>query len=195
MGLVLSFFIILILILGIIFLKVKITANSLDFELFRKDLRKSEYDIRIGLYFLGLIKILNIRIRNGVIEYIFVKLDINKIIKSKLYIDKIKPKFDNITKKKMMENLKKTRFKLENFKFNLKLGTDSIVVTSMLVGIISGIISYSMQTYIEKYNKENYYWRVLPNFEENLFVKLSASLKLSYSPFLSKIVKRLQFIN
>lgn len=190
MGLVLSFFIILILILGIIFLEVKITVNSIDLELFRRDLKRAEYEIKIQLYFLGFIKLFSIKILNGVIEFLFFKININKVLKSKLYINKFKSKFDNMSKKKMLENFKKIRFKLENLNFDLKLGTDSIVLTSMLVGILSGIISSSMQAYIEKYNKEKYYWRILPNFEENLFVKLNASLKLSYSPLLSKIVKR-----
>lgn len=189
MGLVLSFFILLILILGIIFLKVKISAKSLNLELFRKDLKKAEYDIRVSLYFLGFIKIGSIKIRNGIVELFFIKKTIDDLKKSNLYVKNIKPKFAQMSNKKKLNDLKKINFRLEDLRLNLELGTDSVVITSMLVGIISAIISSSMQIYIEKFNKEKYKWRVLPNFEENLFINLNASLNLSYSPILNKIVK------
>ena len=81
------------------------------------------------------------------------------------------------------------KLKLEDLNLNLKFGTDDVIITSILIAIISGIIATTLQEYIENFNKEKYKWKILPNFEEKLFLDLNASLKLSYSPILSKIIK------
>lgn len=189
MKLVLSFFILLNLILGFVFFKIKVMANNLDLELIKKNIRKAEYDVKICLYFWGFIKIGSIRLSNGFVKFLFIKKSINEIKNSDIYLKNIKPKINKISKRKMVEDFKKINFKLENLKLDLELGTDSVVVTSILIGILSAIISSSMQVYIEKFNKEKYKWKILPNFEEKIFINLNASLKLSYSPILSKIVK------
>lgn len=189
MKLVLSFFILLNLILGVVFFKIKIIANNLDLEFIKKNIKKAEYDIKIGLYFWGFIKIGSIKLSNGFVKFLFLKKSINELKNSNIYLKNIKTKIDKIPKRKMFEDFKKINFKLENLKFDLELGTDSVVVTSVLIGIISAIISSSMQVYIEKFNKEKYKWKILPNFEEKFFINLNASLELSYSPILSKIVK------
>ena len=54
MELVLSFFIILILILGIVFFKIKISANNLDVELIRTNVKKAEYKVIIRIVFFRL---------------------------------------------------------------------------------------------------------------------------------------------
>ena len=189
MKLVLSFFILLILMLGIIFLKVKVSANNLDLELIRTNVKKAEYQIIIGLYFLGFIKIGGIKITNGMVQFLFFKKGIKELINSDIYLKAIQPKLESIPKQKMITDFMNMKLKLEDLNLNLKFGTDNVIITSFLIAILSGIISSSMQLYIEKFNKDKYKWKILPNFEERLFVDLRASLKLSYSPILSKILK------
>lgn len=189
MMLVLSFFIMLILILGIIFLKIRISASDVDLEVIRINLKKANYDIRVGIYFFGFIKILGIRIRNGFVEFLFFKKSINYLKNSNIYLNKIKPQIDKIPRQKMLENFNKINFKLDDFKLKLQFGTDSVIITSIMVGIISAIITSSMQAYIERFNNKKYKWKILPNYDERLFLNLNASLKLSYSPILSKIAK------
>lgn len=189
MELVLSFFILLILILGVIFLKIKVYANNLDLELIKKDLKKADYDIKAGIYFFGFIKIIGFRIRNGFVEFLFVKKEIRELINSDLYLNNIKPLIDKMPKSKVVEKVCNSNIKLEDFKLNLNFGTDSVIITSILVGILSGIIASMMQAYLEKFNKEKYKWKILPNYKEELFITLRASLKLSYSPILNKIAK------
>ena len=189
MMLVLSFFIMLILILGIIFLKIRISASDVDLEVIRINLKKANYDIRVGIYFFGFIKILGIRIRNGFVEFLFFKKSINDLKNSNIYLNRIKPQMDKIPRQKMLENFNKINFKLDDFKLKLQFGTDSVIITSIMVGIISAIITSSMQAYIERFNNKKYKWKILPNYDERLFLNLNASLKLSYSPILSKIAK------
>ena len=189
MKLVLSFFIILILILGTIFIKIKIFATNVDLEVIRINFKKANYDIKIGLYFFGLIKILGIRINNGFIEFLFFKKNISDLLNSNMFLNNIKPKIDKIPKSKMLESFNKINFRLDDFKFNLQFGTDSVIITSILVGIISAIISSSLEMYIEKFSKEKYKWKILPDYNEKLFMKLKASMKLSYSPIISRIVR------
>ena len=193
MKLVLVFFILLNLILGIIFLKIKIFVNNIDFQLIRKDFKKSNYDIMIGVYFGGLIRFVSFRIKNGFFEFLFIKKEIKELLNSDIITNNVKPMIQKIPKSQMIEKFCTTNAKLENLKFDLKFGTESVIITSILVGILSailsGIIAECMQSYIEKINKENYKWKILPNYEEKLFVKLRASMKVSYFPFLNKILK------
>lgn len=183
MELVLSFFILLILILGIVFFKVRISANNLDLEVARTSIKKAEYKIIIGLYFLGFIKIGAIKISNGVIQFLFFKVGVNKILSI------VKPRLESIPRRKLINDFCKMKVKLENLNLDLKFGTDDVIITSILIAILSGIIATTMQEYIEKFNKEKYKWKILPDFEERLFLDLNASLKLSYSPILSRILK------
>lgn len=189
MKLVLSFFILLNLILGIIFLKIKISAKEVDLEVIRTNVKKAQYKIIIGLYFLGFIKIGCIQISNGVIKFLFFRIGIDKILKSNFYLHLLKPRFQKIPKRELINGFCKMKVKLEDLNFNLKFGTDDVIITSFVIAILSGIITTTMQAYIEKFNKEKYKWKILPNFEERLFINLNASLNLSYSPILSKILK------
>ena len=193
MKLVLVFFILLNLILGIIFIKIKFFANDVDFQLVKKDLKKANYEIKVGIYFGGFIKIASLKIKNGFLEILFIKKEIKELLSSSIFTQNIKPMVEKIPKSQIVEKICSTNVKVENLKFDLKFGTDSVIITSILVGIlsaiISGIIAESMQAYFEKFNKENYKWKILPNYEEKLFVNLNASLKVSYFPLLNKILK------
>lgn len=183
MKVVLSFFILLIFILGIVFLKVKISANNLDLEVIRTNIKRAEYKVVVGLYFLGFIKIGTIKICNGIISFWFFKIGVDKILNI------VKPKVKKIPRKKLINDFCKMKVKLEDLNLNIKFGTDDVIITSILIAIISGIIATTIQEYIEKFNKEKYKWKILPDFDERLFIKLNASLKLSYSPILSRIIK------
>ena len=189
MKLVLSFFIVLNLILGILFIKIKVSAKKIDIVFIRKNIKTANYDINIGVYFLGFIKICNISIKNGYVKFLFIKKSIDEINNSKVFLKNIKLKFIKTSPKKMLENFKKIRFKLENLNLDLEVGTESVLFTSVLIGLLSTIISSSMQSYIEKFNKEKYKWKILPNFEERVLLNLNASLNLSYSPVLNIILK------
>lgn len=193
MKLVLAFFIIFNLILSIIFLKIKIYANNVDFQLTKMNLKKANYEIKIVICLGGILKIASFKIRNGFLEFLFVRKEIRELLSSNIFTQNIKPMIDKIPKSQIVEKFCSTNVKIENLKFDLKFGTDSVIITSILVGILSailsGIIAETMQAYFDKFNKENYKWKILPNYEENLFVNLSASLKVSYFPLLNKILK------
>lgn len=189
MKLVLSFFILLILILGTIFLKIRVFADNLELKIIKTDLQKTDYKVKVSLYFLGFIKIGSIKIEKGYVKFLFFRKKINDLKKSKIFITKIKPKINNMTKKQIIEEAQKINFRLDKLNFDLKFGTDSVLITSILIGVLSAIISSSMQIYIEKFNKKKYKWKIIPNFQEEIFIDLNASLRLSYLPIVSKIIK------
>ena len=193
MKLVLSFFIILIIILilifGIIFSKLKIKTKKLRFKLFKKDLISSDYDFILLFYFWGILKLFEIEVSNGNLKLLFFDIPFEKILSSKYYLKKVKPKVKQMNKKEILENLKKINFKIEKIDLKLEIGTDSVFLTSILVGIMSAIISSSMQNYIDKFKKEKYRWNIKPNFNENFLINLDANLSLSYLPILNKIIK------
>lgn len=193
MKLVLAFFILLNLILGIIFLKIKIFANDVDLQFIRKDMKKVEYEIKFAIYLGGFIKIASFSIKNGFLKMLFFKKEIKELVNSGVFTENIKPMIEKIPRSQLVEKIFSTNVKIENLKFDLRFGTDSVIITSILVGILSailsGIIAEAMQAYFEKFNKENYKWEIFPNYEEKLFLKLKASLMVSYFPILNKIIK------
>ena len=183
------FMFLIILILGVVFLKIRVSAQNLDLEVIRTNVKKAEYRIIIGLYLWGFIKVGGFTISNGVIQFLFYKKTIKDLRNSSIYLNTIKPKLKTIPKTKMLSDFMNMKLKLEDLNLDLKFGTDSVIITSILIGILSGFVATAMQTCVEKYNKDKYKWQILPNFEENLFLELNASLKLSYSPILSMILK------
>ena len=193
MKLVLAFFILLNLILGVLFLKIKIFANDVDLQFIRKDVKKAEYEIKFAIYLGGFIKIASFSIKNGLLKMLFFKKEIKELINSSIFLENVRPMIEKIPRSQLVEKFFSTNIKIANLKFDLKFGTDSVIITSILVGILSailsGIIAETMQAYFEKFNKENYKWKISPNYEEKLFVKLKANLMVSYFPVLNKIIK------
>ncbi len=171
MKLLLVFFVFLF--LGIIFSKIEVEINNIDFSLNSYHIKKLEldnFDVDVSLLIFSIIKILKINVNNKGVIINGIRLNIN--IKKYKYDNK---KIANILKKdnKIINNLK-------NIDLNLKYSTSDAFATAMIFPMLNIII----QNIIARCNfLDNSNFRITPFFYNVNSLKLSANSLFVFSFF------------
>ena len=147
---------ILVLIVLTIFAELRLTINNLEIKYCNYQFN-NKYDAKIGLYLFGKIKIISKQIQYNKNA----KLLENKNIDHKII-------------KEILNNFRK-KTKLEKFKLQIYLDTESVILTSYLIGIISGIIPNLIRENIKKYNHKYYNFEIAPLYRNNNFLYLKLS--------------------
>ena len=176
----LFFLIILILfviILLIIFSEIKLIIDNLEITNSNQK-NIPEYKCKIGLYFLGKIKLFSIKINNKktkkILEKDFVKDKIEKI--------KIKNVNANKYNRKMTKIIIKQIIKISKIsKLNLKIyiDTTNVIFTSYLVGIISSIIPNILRNSITSFNSKDYKFNILPLYKNQNYIYVNLNCIIS----------------
>lgn len=161
------FFFFLIFILGLIFSKVKLVINKLELD---NTVCKQGYlrdiDGRIKIYLFGIIKILSIKINKTRIKKASIKNFLNK--------DKLTAIEGKIAKNvsfKDIKEVKNIKINLEKLDMNLNLGTEDVIITSLLIFVISNIVTFIVVKNINKTNKKKYHYIINPCYQnKNVFI-------------------------
>lgn len=173
--LVWSFFvlILIIFIFGIISSKLKIVVKKLDFAMQEKVKSKNDYEIKLGIYLFGKIKIFGVSITDE---------KLNKLKKTKMYNDMLKKEVNVLDREILTDNIKCLDTKLEKVNLNVKLGTDSTLITSFLTFVVSTAVSFVLQKGITKYNPKKHKFIITPLYENRnnieIYLELVASFKM-----------------
>lgn len=154
----------------------KILYNESSGNYFKK------YNGRLGLYFLGKVRLLNIKISDNSINLNSVNSFIKKVIKQ----DKIKEQFKLIKKNNKKENSLTNIIrvlikngKIEKFITTIYIGVSNVLATSYLVGIISIILPSLIQSNIKKFKADNYFFKIKPVYNKNyVYIKLNFVISL-----------------
>lgn len=167
------FFIIFLASILLLFSEIKITLNTLEYDTEKKE-KESKYSGKIGLYFLGKIKLFAKKIDDKSTSQ-FLN---NNFIKEKITRLNIFNK-DNTTEKyrinrKIVKEVMK-HLKIDMLKLQIQIDTESVLLTSYLVGFISALIPNLIRNNIKSYNNKNYKWEIVPIYKS----KNSISLKLN----------------
>ena len=150
------FFCILIIFLGLIFSKIKISVEKIELNINNADFR-----IRIGFFLFGFLKIFGIKCdKNGIIflgkffsyKKIF-NLDFKEIKKKNL-------------KKKDIKIADELNIKIDFARFTLKIGAENIFITVFLVTLISSLIPEFLKKKVRKVNNKNINYKILPEFNK-----------------------------
>jgi hypothetical protein len=182
--LVLSFFIIFLLILGlgIYFGKLKVNIKNLEFEMNGKVKSKNTYKINVGIYLFGTLKMFGISFEENALRILGKKINYREIKQTKVYKDMIKKDVSEFDRKLLTDNIKTLNMKFEKINLNAKLGTDSTLITSFLTFAVSTGVSFVIQKSINKYNPNKHKFIITPMYENrnsiNIFLELIASFKL-----------------
>lgn len=187
------FFIILFLTFGLIFSKIKINVKKLDFKMFRNELFEKDYLIDIGIYLFGKIRILGITFRDNNMKFVGRNLKLDNIKKSKLYKNLEQSDIKEIDKKVLIDNIKNLNLKFEKFNLDLSLGTDSTLITSFLIFVVSTVISLIVQKGVSKYNPKKHSFIITPRYENCNLVNMD--LKCILAVKTKNIVKILKYIS
>lgn len=171
---------------GIIFSKITVEVNKCDFSYNEVELNKikfNEFEISVKLYLFKFLKILSIKIVRDYLSIfgIKIKFDFLKRIKKleenykKIYLD-----FKEILKNRKEINLKLISPKLTLFKLNFDFGISSQMLTTFFVPILSTIISFILRNSINKYNINNFYYKITPKYYNRIYLKLNFQTKLNF---------------
>lgn len=150
-------FLIFILILGFVFSKIKVNIQKIKI-----DMNSFNFKVKLGFLWFGIIKIFSIEFNEIGIKFFNKQIKYKKII-DKSQMKKIKDdlyKFD-------IKAIEKLNPKIELMKFNLKVGTEDIFITSFLVTIVSVIITELLRRKMKKINLKKTYYKVLPEYNKN----------------------------
>lgn len=159
------FLIILFLVFGLIFSKVKINVKKLDFKMFRNELFEKDYLVDIGIYLFGKIKILGISFRDNNMKFIGKNLRLENIKKSKLYKNFKQSDMKDLDRKTIIKEIKNLNLRFEKLNLDLSLGTDSTLITSFLIFAVSTIISLIVKKGVSKYNPKKHRFIIKPRYE------------------------------
>ncbi len=181
---VLSFFVVFLifLILGIYFSKLKIIVNKMEFEMNGNVKSKEDYEIKIGIYLFGIIKIFGIVLAENNLRFLNIKIPYRKIKRTKIYNEMIKKDAIDFDRKLLKDKIKNLSMKFEKINLNMKFGTDSTLITSFLTFIVSTLISFLIQKSVTKYKPNKHKFIITPMYENRnsikIFLELIASFKL-----------------
>lgn len=181
---VLSFFVVFLifLILGIYFSKLKIVVNKMEFEMNGNVKSKEDYEIKIGIYLFGIIKIFGIVLAENSLRFLNIKIPYRKIKRTKIYNEMIKKDAIDFDRKLLKDKIKNLSMKFEKINLNMKFGTDSTLITSFLTFIVSTLISFLIQKSVTKYKPNKHKFIITPMYENRnsikIFLELIASFKL-----------------
>lgn len=161
MILVLFFVLLIVLAIIIVLSYIRIKVEKVNMS----NIPEYHYDfiIKFGVYLFNKIRIIEI------------KIDKEKIKKSKL-LNRLK---ENISQKDLklelekmpnLKDIKKIDINLEQIDLNVKLGTEDVILTSVLVAFISATTGLVLGKAIKRYDEEKYRYIILPFYNnKNLF--------------------------
>lgn len=180
---VLSFFILFLILfisLGIVFSKLKIVVNSLEFEMNGKVKAKNNYQIRVGLYLYGKLKIIGITFEEDKIKFLNFSITYKNLKQTKFFQNMIRKDAIELDKQVLKDNIKLLSMRFEKVNLNVRLGTESTLITSFLTFAISTAISFILQKGITKYNPNKHKFIITPLYENRdniaVYLDLIASL-------------------
>lgn len=160
MILVLFFCIVILLIIVIMFSYIKINCNSLYISNIPEF--KYYFSINIGLYVFGKIKILGFTLTKEKLQ----QSKIMRKLKYKLEKDNVDFKLNS----KDIKLIKKSDINLEKIDTKIKIGTEDVILTSAIVGILASVIGIVLGRIISNYEEEKYKYVILPYYtQKNIF--------------------------
>ncbi len=181
---VLSFFILFLILfisLGIVFSKLKIVVNSLEFEMNGKVKAKNNYQIRVGLYLYRKLKIIGITFEEDKIKFLNFSITYKNLKQTKFFQNMIRKDAIELDKQVLKDNIKLLSMRFEKVNLNVRLGTESTLITSFLTFAISTAISFILQKGITKYNPNKHKFIITPLYENRdniaVYLDLIASFK------------------
>lgn len=134
-----------------------------DFEASNVQAKASpkNYKIIISLYLFNKIKWFWIHLNDKKMRKIYAKSKLEQIDLKKL---------EKNFKWEDLKLIKRMLPKISYFKLDAKLGTEDVILTTFIIFILSTIISVLLPYTIKKYEKDKYYYEILPFYENrNLY--------------------------
>lgn len=122
-----------------------------------------DYNVIFYLLFLNKIKYFKYTLNDEKIK----KYNLTKMIKE---MDIAKIKRDEEILKQDIKELKKLKINIKEFDLNLTIGTENVLITSLLIFILSTGLSVVLAKNIKQYKKDKFKYKITPLYkDENVF--------------------------
>lgn len=137
------------LLLLIVFSRIKINIKNIKFTSYKVEERhlQENYDIEVKLYVLKFLRILKINITKEKLEKLRLENKIKKLEKKLILKD---VKFDV----NVFDVLKNLKIIFEELNLKVEIGTENSALTSIIFGIVSGIIPFVLRNQIKNIEKQ-----------------------------------------
>lgn len=137
------------LLLLITFSRIKINIKNIKFTSYKVEERhlQENYDIEVKLYVLKFLRILKINITKEKLEKLKLENKIKKLEKKLILKD---VKFDV----NVFDVLKNLKIIFEELNLKVEIGTENSALTSIIFGIVSGIIPFVLRNQIKNIEKQ-----------------------------------------
>lgn len=137
------------LLLLIAFSRIKINIKNIKFTSYKVEERhlQENYDIEVKLYVLKFLRILKINITKEKLEKLKLENKIKKLEKKLILKD---VKFDV----NVFDVLKNLKIIFEELNLKVEIGTENSALTSIIFGIVSGIIPFVLRNQIKNIEKQ-----------------------------------------
>lgn len=137
------------LLLLIAFSRIKINIKNIKFTSYKVEERhlQENYDIEVKLYVLKFLRILKINITKEKLEKLKLENKIKKLEK-KLILKDVKFDVD------VFDVFKKLKIIFEELNLKVEIGTENSALTSIIFGIVSGIIPFVLRNQIKNIEKQ-----------------------------------------
>lgn len=137
------------LLLLITFSRIKINIKNIKFTSYKVEERhlQENYDIEVKLYVLKFLRILKINITKEKLEKLRLENKIKKLEKKLILKD---VKFDV----NVFDVLKNLKIIFEELNLKVEIGTENSALTSIIFGIVSGIIPFVLRNQIKNIEKQ-----------------------------------------
>lgn len=145
----LLFLILITLLILVIFSKIEINVRNIRFTSYKVQERhlQEDYNIEVKLYVLKFLRLLKINITKEKLEKLKLENKIKKLEKKLILKD---VKFDV----NVFDVLKKLKIIFEELNLKVEIGTENSALTSIIFGIISGIIPIMLRNQIKNIEKQ-----------------------------------------
>lgn len=187
------FFLSILFIVGMYFSKLRIIVKKIDFEMNGKVKAKEDYEIKAAIYLFGFVKIFGIAFEEDGIKFLGLKVAYKNLKNTKIYKDVIKKDAIELDRKIIKDKIKALDMKFEKVNLNLKLGTDSTLITSFITFIVSTVVSFVIQRSVTKYNSKKHRFIITPMYENRNSIKMFLELVACFK--LRNIIKVLYELN
>ena len=129
-----------------------------DIKLKINNVESSKYNVNLGVYFFGIMKIFGLNFTKNHINFLFFIIPYKKI-----KIDTKKFKYNNIK-----SILNKLNLKIENMDLFINIGFKDVKLTIFFVFIISTFLSIIPVYYCKKNNLKKYNYKINPIYNKNI---------------------------
>lgn len=130
---------------------------------------KINYCIYFELYFLNKLKILSLREEKEDLDKLSSKFD----LKDKVQKVNFKSMKKNISKEELKKILKTLKIDLYKINLKIKIGTEDVIITSVIITILSTILGAIFARAIKKYDSKRHSFEIYPIYQNRNQIKLS----------------------